>query len=36
MDAGRDAELLRYYPDRQAWLLEVDKQPLQLVPYRDR
>ena len=22
MPDGRDAELLRYYPDRQAWLLE--------------
>lgn len=29
----QDQELLHYYPDRTAWLLEPDKQPLTLVPY---
>ena len=29
----QDAELLRYYPDRTAWLLEPDAQPPELNPY---
>jgi hypothetical protein len=33
MDSAQDAELLRYYPDRHAWLLEPDQDPIKLVPY---
>jgi hypothetical protein len=33
MDPTQDAELLRYYPGRKAWLLEPDQQPIKLVPY---
>jgi hypothetical protein len=33
MDPAQDAELLRYYPDRRAWLLEPDQDPIKLVPY---
>jgi hypothetical protein len=33
MDGSEDAALLRYYPDRKAWLLEPDQQPVKLVPY---
>jgi hypothetical protein len=34
MGPEQNAELLRYYPDRRAWLLEPDKTPLSLAPYR--
>ena len=33
MDPANDAELLRYYPHRRAWLLEPDSTPPKLVPY---
>ena len=33
MDPAQDAELLRYYPGRRAWLLEPDQDPIKLVPY---
>jgi hypothetical protein len=35
MGADRNAELLRYYPDRKAWLLLPDSNPAQLMPYED-
>ncbi|MEO7142556.1 MAG: hypothetical protein ABI165_03550 [Bryobacteraceae bacterium] len=31
---GENEKLLRYYPDRTAWLLEPDVQPPRLTPYR--
>lgn len=34
MDRAKDEELLRYYPQRRAWLLEPDLKPPRLVPYR--
>lgn len=34
-DAAQDQELLRYYPDRKAWLLEPDQKPVKLLPYPD-
>lgn len=33
MGAERNAELLRYYPHRTAWLLEPDAVPFRLTPY---
>ncbi len=33
MGAQRDAELLAYYRDRQAWVLEADASPPRLIPY---
>lgn len=33
LGAGDDRELLRYYADRTAWLLEADARPLELAPY---
>ena len=33
MGPARDAELLSYFRDRQAWLLEADATPPKLVPY---
>jgi hypothetical protein len=34
MGPARDAELLSYFRDRQAWLVEADATPPKLVPYR--
>jgi hypothetical protein len=34
MGPARDAELLSYFRDRQAWLLEADATPPMLLPYR--
>jgi hypothetical protein len=33
MDPDRDRELLQYYRDRKVWLLDADREPLQLTPY---
>jgi hypothetical protein len=33
MDGAQDADLIRYFRDRKAWLLEADKTPPQLVAY---
>lgn len=36
MDAESDAQLLAYFPDREAWLLEADVYPQRVVPYPQR
>ena len=33
LGSSEDQQLLRYYPDRTAWLLEPDAKPLRLSPY---
>jgi hypothetical protein len=33
LGATENAELIRYYPDRSAWLLEPDARPPKLTPY---
>ncbi len=33
MDAERDRPFLEYFRDRQIWLLDPDRSPLQLIPY---
>jgi hypothetical protein len=33
MDATDNSELLRYYKDRTAWLVEPDANPVAVVPY---
>ena len=34
LGAGENQKLLRYYPQRKAWLMEPDTHPLSLTPYR--
>ncbi len=36
MGAAANAELIRYYPGRKAWLLEADRTPVKLVPYAEQ
>jgi hypothetical protein len=36
MDAFRNAELMQYYPQRQAWFIEPDEVRPSLSPYRNR
>jgi hypothetical protein len=36
MDPARNAELMRYYPDRKAWFVEPDQARPTLHPYQDR
>ena len=33
---SRMHELLEQFPDRHVWLVEPDKKPLQLIPFRER
>jgi hypothetical protein len=33
MDDASNRELLNYYPDRKAWLVQVDAKPATLTPY---
>jgi hypothetical protein len=33
MDAANDLELIRYYKDRNVWLVQPDKHPAQISPY---
>jgi hypothetical protein len=33
MDAANDLELIRYYKDRNVWLVQPDKQPAEISPY---
>ncbi len=33
MGPAQNEELIRYYKDRHAWLLEADAQPPKLLPY---
>jgi hypothetical protein len=36
MTPAEDAGLIRYFSDRDVWLLEPDKKPVRLVPYNSR
>lgn len=33
MDAANNRELMQYYPDRKAWLVDMDTEPATLTPY---
>ena len=33
MDPANNRELMRYYHDRKAWLVEPDRMPAQMLPY---
>ena len=35
MDPASNLELLNYYKDRKAWLVEPDRNPPRVVPYPD-